>query len=363
MTRLFIVSVAKGYGGAERSVEIIARHLPDDIDATIYAAHSEHLAQLRTILRTRRNVEVRQLSAGESVLHRRISALRLLHDFRRLDPAAVLVNTSASAILAAMVARYAPSLASRTALYVRDFFWHDLDFIFARLKGTKVLVPSAAVTDRLGYLVPFFLPSADAATIVPDMAELPAVEPSYDGPILHLATLNAWKGHTHLALAVQRLRGTGQHVLVHSVGYVGHPVLHRRLVALIAELGLGEDYRLFDQIRDPAPLLSACRAAVIASVSHSGGPETFGRTVIEAWAHRKPVVAFATGGPAKLIRNEVDGLLVPEGDVDALAAALWRLSSDAVLARRLGAAGFARVCEAFEAGAVTGRLLATLELR
>jgi glycosyltransferase involved in cell wall biosynthesis len=99
---------------------------------------------------------------------------------------------------------------------------------------------------------------------------------------------------------------------------------------------------------------------VVPSVSHSGGPETFGRTVIEAWAWRKPVVAYACGAVAGLIEDGVDGLLVPEGDVEALAEALHRLSTAPDLCRRLGEAGHARVLRDYEAGAVTRRLLDAL---
>ena len=65
MSRLSIVSVATGYGGAERSIEIIARHLPPQLETTIYASHPEHLTRLRDAANGRDNLRIRKLRASE----------------------------------------------------------------------------------------------------------------------------------------------------------------------------------------------------------------------------------------------------------------------------------------------------------
>jgi len=46
---LFIVSLATGYGGAERSIEVLLQHLPEYLGVRIYAEAPEHLAQLARI--------------------------------------------------------------------------------------------------------------------------------------------------------------------------------------------------------------------------------------------------------------------------------------------------------------------------
>lgn len=58
--------------------------------------------------------------------------------------------------------------------------------------------------------------------------------------------------------------------------------------------------------------------------------------LMEAMAMEIPCVATWVAGVPELIRDEVDGLLVPAGDADALAAAITRLESDPALRRRLG---------------------------
>jgi glycosyltransferase involved in cell wall biosynthesis len=62
--------------------------------------------------------------------------------------------------------------------------------------------------------------------------------------------------------------------------------------------------------------------------------------VLEAWAARRPVVAFAVGGPLYLIENRVTGVLVPPGDVDALSDAVKELMEDGGLAENLASNGY-----------------------
>ena len=61
------------------------------------------------------------------------------------------------------------------------------------------------------------------------------------------------------------------------------------------------------------------------------------RIVVEAACRGRAVVASAAGGIPDLVTHDVNGLLVPPEDADALAATLVRVLSDAQLAGRLGA--------------------------
>lgn len=95
--------------------------------------------------------------------------------------------------------------------------------------------------------------------------------------------------------------------------------------------------------------LQAAIAQAACVIVPSLWPEAFGLTSVEALAQETPVVAFAIGGMLDTVCDGVDGFLVPPGDVSALVDAVGRLMADPARARRMGAAGRARMAEAFSA--------------
>ena len=77
-------------------------------------------------------------------------------------------------------------------------------------------------------------------------------------------------------------------------------------------------------------------AAADASILSSSW-ENFPHTVVEALAVGTPVLATTTGGVAEVVQDGENGLLVPAGDGDGLAAAIRRYFSDDELRARLRA--------------------------
>ena len=108
----------------------------------------------------------------------------------------------------------------------------------------------------------------------------------------------------------------------------------RRLERLIARHGLEHAVSLPGPVE---PLATAMDDAALFVLSSRF--EGFPLVLIEAMAKGLPVVAFdCPTGPAEIIDDHRDGLLVPRGNVDRLAGGMRELMEDAALRRRLGAA-------------------------
>ena len=108
---------------------------------------------------------------------------------------------------------------------------------------------------------------------------------------------------------------------------VGSGIEFSRLQRLSRELNIS---------RQISFLGSLSRRRVISTVTNSDALvltsqyETFGVVLVEALALGKPVIATRCGGPESIVRDGIDGYLVPTGDPNALAIALKRLQKNYV---------------------------------
>jgi len=106
----------------------------------------------------------------------------------------------------------------------------------------------------------------------------------------------------------------------------------------------GDTVRFLGQREDLPRLLAAADALVLPSL-YEGLPNV----VLEAMSFAKPVVATAAPGTTEVVIDGETGLLAPLQAPTELARALLKVIDDPELARRLGAAGRARVLEHFQA--------------
>ena len=89
--------------------------------------------------------------------------------------------------------------------------------------------------------------------------------------------------------------------------------------------------------------LAAADAVAVPSVHFGGFVDGLPNVALEAMAAGRPLVASNVGGLPELVRDGENGLLVPEKDTRALAAALVALAGDPELRARLGENGQAEI--------------------
>lgn len=123
---------------------------------------------------------------------------------------------------------------------------------------------------------------------------------------------------------------------------IGDGPLRPDLEHLSAKLGLLERVRFLGIRTDVPDLLRASDVFILTSVS-----EAASLTLLEAMAASLPVVVTRVGGNPEIVRENLDGLLVPQSHSAAAAAALDRILRDPGLAMRLGASARARVLASY----------------
>jgi glycosyltransferase involved in cell wall biosynthesis len=169
------------------------------------------------------------------------------------------------------------------------------------------------------------------------------------------------------------------------IGYVGRLAPQKRADLLVRAFGRtrerasllvvgdGPDRGLVTRLAAESP--AADRITLAGFVEHSRVPavlasldvlvlpsayEEMGSVLTEAMAAGLPVVASDVGGIPEVVRHGDTGLLVPPGDVDALAAALDRVTAEPALRSRLAAGARARSAD-YGWPALAGRVAAVYD--
>jgi phosphatidylinositol alpha-1,6-mannosyltransferase len=165
------------------------------------------------------------------------------------------------------------------------------------------------------------------------------VLPSESLKILTLARVHPRKGQLDVARALVRLSAELRGKILYQVA--GRPdTMYLREIERACRDGhvpfvyLGEI--------EPNAVAATYRQCDIYAMTSRVLPrsvEGFGLTYLEAGFHSKPVVAYRSGGASEAVIDNETGLLVPEGDICALADALARLIGEPDLRCRLGEKG------------------------
>jgi glycosyltransferase involved in cell wall biosynthesis len=163
-------------------------------------------------------------------------------------------------------------------------------------------------------------------------------------------------------------RGRGQDVALRALARVRERFPAARLLVVGSPHPRRVDLEFAEELRALADQLGVSDAIVFAgTVVTTDGPaamadvyaasdvvinparcaEAFGRVVPEALIAGRPVVASRIGGIPDVIRDGVDGLLVPPDDADALAAGIVRVLDDPAFASAMVESGQRRVRDKF----------------
>ncbi|SAL81243.1 glycosyl transferase family 1 [Caballeronia choica] len=146
-----------------------------------------------------------------------------------------------------------------------------------------------------------------------------------------VAIMRDKKGHEDLIAAAEPLFATQPNL---HIVMAGDGDTFARIKELVERRGLAQRIHLLGFRTDIPNVLRGCDLFVLPT--HQ---EALGQSYIEAMAAGLPVIGTHVDGVPELITQNVNGLLVPAKDTQALRAAIVQLIDDPELRARLGAEG------------------------
>lgn len=198
------------------------------------------------------------------------------------------------------------------------------------LAASSLIVVTGAAT--LSLLEPYALSRDRVVVVEPGTDPAPQARGSV-GPgvrLLCVATVNSGKGHDVLLEALAAVPNHPWH-LTCAGSLTRDRATAARVRGLVRQLALGDRVTLVGEL-DAEALVTCYDAADVFVLATRR--ETYGMAVAEALARGLPVVSTTTGAIPELVGPDA-GVLVPPGEVAALAEALSRVISDADLRARL----------------------------
>jgi glycosyltransferase involved in cell wall biosynthesis len=303
-------------------------------------------------------------SLGKAVMRLARETRMFRREWRRRRPDAVLVVTTVvpTALLAARLERI-PTVVYASEIYEQ---WKRAPRL--RVWGALLIRGTSALSDGVVCCSAAVASQFPADGHKPLSIAYPPVGPEHaDG--------DRARGRARFALADEDTcltvvgsisRGRGQDVALRALArvrrrfpaarllVVGSPHPRRvdlefaeELRALAGQLGVSDGVTFAGTVATTDGAMADVYAASDVVINPARSAEAFGRVIPEALMAGRPVVASRIGGIPEVIRDGVDGLLVPPDAADALAAGIVRVLEDPALADAMVESGQRRVRDKF----------------
>ena len=220
------------------------------------------------------------------------------------------------------------------------------EWLFRRTLGRTDVVATVCEAARRDVLAQGLIPAAKVVAI-PNGIRLDAFEPAHDAARAALVRELGLPQGTRLIGAVGRLnwakdpvslvrafRAVRERHPATALVWIGDGALRTEVEAAATAEAVADRVILLGDRSDVPRLLTGLDLYAMSSLT-----EGYSIALLEACAAGLPIVATDVGGNGEIVRDGVNGLLVPARDPQSLAQALIDLCGDPVRCSRMGLAG------------------------
>ena len=359
MAGILFVNLEGRIGGAETSLLLMAKHLRDQCVISVACPAesplSRALAAMRVDFYGIPGPPDRAYSSPLSLVYWLKTSWRLIRIVLRVNPDLIHANSfyaAAPSALAALVTR-------------RKLLSHARDLanfgVFSRLYGyfcERIIAVSHAVRNALmeqgvspdkikvvynGVDDGFFSPSDESNSSLSALG----AHRRHSFVFAHVGQFVPWKNHIVFLEAASQVARDLCDVRFVLVGddIFGRNSAYKRSVLSYAEKStIAERVDFLGWQANMHEVWPRINCLV-----HTAEREPFGRVIIEAMAHRIPVIAVDSCGPSEIIQDRKTGVLVQANGIQELSEAMVKMAQDTRFAGRLANAGYEHVISSFAA--------------
>lgn len=251
----------------------------------------------------------------------------------------------------AYFAKWLTGIGYSFSAHAKDIYLQEHDFLREKLLGASMVTTCTAYNRN--YLQQIAGPGREVMRcyhgLDTDFFSAPVKRSSEGCPrILSIGRFVPKKGFPTLVQALHLLRQQGLEFHCHLIG---GGELKEQLRAQIRSLGLHDCVTLLPARSQRELLEYYCQAdlfALACEVQSDGDRDGIPNVIVEAMAMEIPVVSTNISGIPECVDHGVNGLLVPEKNPPAFAAAMATLLRDPELAQAFGRAGREKVLREFD---------------
>jgi glycosyltransferase involved in cell wall biosynthesis len=338
---LLVLDLIQGYGGAEKYIAELCKYLESCGHTTrVVVSNSRFMEELQrldlkvTFLRSfplktnvwrlpwfiHQNVtdihNATNTVSYDAIINNSERGLVFLAGLRRLMKRTRIIHFCHTTQMSPIIGNWAASAIDKVVCVSE----HLRNRLPSRLKSKSIVIPNGFQLhdgNNISY-------RPVKKEIVVGIACIVAPLKSIETALYALQDLATKGKRIHLKLAL---------VLQHAGEY------ENRLRALIKKMQTIYKIDVFENVNDIHHFFSTCHVVLSTSISKFGGPETFGRTIVEGWDAGCAVISSYCGGPLELIQNGENGLFFEEGNSHLLAEKVQLLYDNENLYERIRAEG------------------------